>query len=98
MSFNPRGGYGARWMTFARRARIAGVGVAFSVLSLAPAAWAVNSCNGLLTIDYVSGPNFAVPGDVVRVKLSLGTGSIQGGTKLTVNRVRFELDCDDNNP
>ena len=95
MSFNPRGDRRMRWMSFAKRAGFAGVGV-FSVLSLAPPAWAVNSCNGLLTIDYVSGPNFTVPGDVVRVRLSLGTGSIQGGTKLTVNRVRFDLDCNDN--
>src|SRR5207249_11901753 len=59
-------------------------------------AHAVNTCNGLLTIDYGGGPDFALPGDVVRVKLTLGTGSIQGGTKLTVNRLRFDLDCNSN--
>src|SRR5213594_5136425 len=59
-------------------------------------AHAVNTCNGLLTIDYVGGPDFALPGDVVRVKLTLGTGSIQGGTKLNVNRLRFDLDCNSN--
>src|SRR5947209_19990145 len=57
-------------------------------------AHAVNTCNGLITIDYVPGPDFALPGDVVRVKLTLGTGSITGGTKLNVNRLRFDLDCD----
>src|SRR3989449_8290283 len=57
---------------------------------------AVNTCNGLITIDYVAGPDFVLPGDVVRVKLTLGTGSIKGGTKLNVNRLRFDLDCNDN--
>ncbi len=56
-------------------------------------ALAVNTCNGLLTIDYVAGPVFSIPGDTIRVQLTLGTGSIQGGTKLNVNRVRFDLDC-----
>src|SRR5437867_69266 len=55
-----------------------------------------NTCNGLLTIDYVGGPAFPFPGDVVRVRLTLGTGSINGGTKLVMTKVRFSLDCDDN--
>src|SRR5438093_54228 len=71
--------------------------LAIAVSAGAPGvAHAVNTCNGLITIDYVSGPDFALPGDVVRVKLTLGTGSIQGGTKLNVNRLRFDLDCDSN--
>jgi len=40
---------------------------------------AARTCNGLLTIDYVAGQNFAKPGDVVRVELTIGTGSIQNG-------------------
>src|SRR5262245_20381841 len=56
------------------------------------------TCNGLTTIDYVSGPNFAVPGDVLRVQLSLGTGSINLGTQLTIQRLRFDLDCNSNFP
>jgi hypothetical protein len=55
-----------------------------------------NTCNGLVTIDYVTGPNFAVPGDVLRVRLTLGTGSINGGTSLTINVLRFDLDCNSN--
>ena len=71
--------------------------LAIAVSAGAPGvARAVNTCNGLITIDYVGGPDFALPGDVVRVKLTLGTGSIQGGTKLNVNRLRFDLDCDSN--
>src|SRR5206468_12315671 len=44
--------------------------------------------------------NFAVPGeatrDTLRVHLAVGAGNISTGTvtnQLTVNRVRFELDC-----
>ena len=80
------------------RVRILLLGLlAIAVSAAAPGvAHAVNTCNGLITIDYVAGPDFALPGDVVRVKLTLGTGSIQGGTKLNVNRLRFDLDCDSN--
>jgi len=80
------------------RVRILLLGLlAIAVSAAAPGvAHAVNTCNGLITIDYVGGPDFALPGDVVRVKLTLGTGSIQGGTKLNVNRLRFDLDCDSN--
>ena len=72
-------------------------GVVLGLVGGAPSiAVAARTCNGLLTIDYVAGPNFPRPGDVVRVRLTLGTGSIQGGTKLTVNRLRFDLDCNSN--
>src|SRR5207237_2882162 len=72
-------------------------GVVLGLVAGAPSVLlAARTCNGLLTIDYVAGPNFARPGDVVRVRLTLGTGSIQGGTKLTVNRLRFDLDCNSN--
>src|SRR5437870_915534 len=77
-----------RWLSAA--VTMLGVVVGAPVLGLA------NTCNGLLTIDYVGGPNFALPGDVMRVRLTLATGSIQGGTQLTVNRLRFDLDCDSN--
>src|SRR5213594_2362286 len=71
--------------------------LAIAAIAAAPAVVrAANTCNGLITIDYVGGPQFAKPGDVVRVQLTLGTGSIQNGTKLTVNRLRFDLDCDSN--
>src|SRR5438876_10951773 len=60
---------------------------------LGPAVAGAATCNGLITIDYVGGPAFALPGDTVRVRLTLGTGSIQDGTLLTLDRVRFDLDC-----
>jgi hypothetical protein len=54
------------------------------------------TCNGLVTIDYVTGSNFAVPGDTLRVRLTLGTASINGGTQLTIQRLKFDLDCNSN--
>ncbi len=53
------------------------------------------TCNGSLFIDYVSPPTpaYASDGDTVRVRLTLATGSINEGTLLTVDRVRFSLDC-----
>jgi hypothetical protein len=70
---------------------------AFAWAALPAASWGqANTCNGLVTIDYVTGSNYAVPGDVIRVRLTLGTGSINGGTHLTIQRLRFDLDCDSN--
>src|SRR5436853_7366770 len=60
---------------------------------LAPAVAGAATCNGLITIDYVGGPAFAVPGDPVRVRLTLGTASIQDGTPLTLARLPFDLAC-----
>src|SRR5262249_49319186 len=56
------------------------------------------TCNGIVTIDYVSGPAFAVVGDTYRVRLTLGTGSVNGGTHLTISKLRFDLDCNSNFP
>src|SRR5882724_5913952 len=63
--------------------------------ALPTAVEAVNTCNTFAAIDYTAGPNFGLQGDTYTVKLSLFTGSITGGTKVTVNRVRFNLDCTD---
>ena len=53
------------------------------------------TCNSEFGIEYVSGPNFGVVGDVYRVKLSLGAGDVGGiGNLVTINNVRFNLDCD----
>src|SRR5438128_9008144 len=73
--------------------RIVAAGSLVWAAGLAPAVAHGATCNGLFTIDYVAGPIFVLPGDAVRVRLTLGTGSIQGGTQLTVNRLRFSLDC-----
>ena len=56
------------------------------------------TCNGLVSISYPTGPNFSVPGDTRRVRLTLGTGTISGGTQLSIQQLRFELDCNGNFP
>jgi hypothetical protein len=60
-----------------------------------PAAQAQNVCNGLINLNYMSGPPFALAGDTYRVEVALGTGTISGGAmnQLTVSRFRFQLDC-----
>jgi hypothetical protein len=52
-------------------------------------------CNGFIQIEYVSGANFPDINDVVRVRLTLGSGVITGATTptFTLNRVRFDLAC-----
>ncbi len=64
----------------------------FSAALVTPSS-AAETCNGQGTIAYVSGSPFLVLGDTVRVRLTIGSGSIQGGTQITINRTRFELDC-----
>ena len=54
-----------------------------------------DSCNARSDLVYVNPQNYYKIGDIVRVEILLGTGAIRGGTHLTVNRVRFELDCTD---
>src|SRR5206468_12945606 len=66
--------------------------------ALPTAVEAVNTCNTFAAIDYTTGPNFGLQGDTYRVKLSLLTGSITGGTKANVGRVRFNLDCTTGTP
>ena len=75
---------------------LGGIALFVASMALPRTAAAVNTCNGLFSIDYVSGPAFAIPGDILRVRLTIGTASIQGGTQMSVNRVRFDLDCNDN--
>ena len=53
-----------------------------------------NTCNGESELGYPLAPNFNEVGDIVHVVLTLGAGGIQGGTTLSINRVRFNLDCD----
>jgi len=56
-------------------------------------------CNGALNISIPSpkaipptGPYLNV-GDSTTVKLNLGSGTITGGTQITLRRLRYELDC-----
>jgi hypothetical protein len=55
-------------------------------------AYAQFSCNTFIAIGIApDGP--AVVGDTKAVTLTLGTGNIQSGTKVTISNVRYELDC-----
>jgi hypothetical protein len=75
-----------------------------SVVGLALAAWlpsaalAADTCNGFVNIDYIGAPPVTNIGDTVRMKLSFGTGTIQGGTKLTIQSFQLNLDCNANFP
>ena len=68
---------------------------ALVVVTLPLAAEAVNSCNGSFQINYVSPPTPAFPtvNDTVRVVLTIGAGGIQGGTQLTLTKLRFDNAC-----
>ena len=60
-----------------------------------PRAASAAECNGFVQLTY---PGFVGPahvGDTVRVRLTMFTGSITGGTlnQLTMRRIRFDLDC-----
>src|SRR5438105_10367515 len=79
---------------------IAGMLALLAGVLLARPAAALNTCNGVIQFEYVSGANFPQPvppgmsgDDVIRVRLHLGAGIINGGTQLTLNQVNFDLDC-----
>src|SRR5262245_57333112 len=82
--------------------RFLGAAIVLLVLIAVPVRWAnadpdANTCNGVSEFSYPSAPNFSAVGDTVRVVLTLGASTIQGGTTLTINRVRFNLDCNNAN-
>src|SRR5690349_16753726 len=65
-----------------------------------PAHASPSTCNGAFQLLYTAGANFPQPvppgtasDDTLSVQLVLGAGAINNGTKLTVNDVRFDLDC-----
>ena len=68
--------------------RRVGAAIVLLVLIAVPAGWAVadpdaNTCNGVSELNYPTAPNFAAVGDTVRVVLTLGASTIQGGTETT---------------
>src|SRR5947207_8590690 len=77
---------------------VAAAAVAVLVVGLASPARA-QDCNGALNITIPSpmavpptGPYLNV-GDSTTVKLNLGSGTISGGTEITLRHLRYELDC-----
>src|SRR5262245_54646772 len=81
---------------------VLGAAIVLLVCLAVPVRWAnadalANTCNGVSEFSYPTAPNFSAVGDTVRVVLTLGASTIQGGTTLTISRVRFNLDCDASN-
>src|SRR5206468_2787982 len=77
---------------------VAAAAAAVLAVGLASTAHA-QDCNGALNITIPSpkavpptGP-FLNVGDSTTVKLNLGSGTISGGTEITLRRLRYELDC-----
>ena len=67
---------------------------ALGLAALVPGtAAAQNTCNGIVSIGYPLVQEFNTIGSVDRASITLGTGNIQGGSTLTVQKVFFELDC-----
>jgi hypothetical protein len=77
------------------RSAVFASGLVMMALWAPPGAQAQNVCNGLLNINYVAGPPWALAGDVYRAEVALGAGTITGGAnnELTMDQFRFELDC-----
>ena len=70
------------------------IGLALAMLLGAPAiARAALSCHAFIEMDYVGHT-----ANVVRVKISVGAGAILGGTEVTMDEIRFDLDCDSTQP
>ena len=84
-------------MSCKRRTRatvMAAAGGLACILAWPGAARAQNTCNTFISFAYIAGQPFQEVGDTVRVALTIGAGAISGGTNVTINRLRFELDCD----
>jgi hypothetical protein len=82
--------------------RMLGTAIVLLVFLAVPARWAsadpdANTCNGVSEFGYPSAPNFSAVGDTIRIVLTIGASTIQGGTTLTIDRVRFNLDCNNSN-
>src|SRR5438034_1379563 len=78
---------------------VAAAAAAVLVVGLASPARA-QDCNGALNITIPFSPKAVPPtgpylnvGDSTTVKLNLGSGTITGGTQITLRRLRYELDC-----
>src|SRR5215475_10507777 len=71
------------------------IGLPLALLLGAPGiARAALTCNAFVHLVYVG----HTPPNVVRVRVSVVAGAILGGTKVTMDEIRFDLDCDSNFP
>src|SRR5437667_8613719 len=69
--------------------------LAFLLVSvgIASTARAQVTCNGALFLTVTQPTSFIQVGDEAFITINLGSGVIEGGTSITINRVRYELDC-----
>jgi parallel beta-helix repeat protein len=70
----------------------------FLCTGLPAPARAANTCNSFISFDYPTAGNFTLPGETLRVRLTLSAGQIQGGTLIDISRLRFDLDCNSGSP
>ena len=63
----------------------------FLVFCLLPVQAFADSCNPSLSINVLGEPFFL--NDPVTISADLGAGNIEGGTKLTIDKFQFGLDC-----
>jgi hypothetical protein len=76
----------ARWLAL--------VGV-LGLSAVAPGSvWAQKSCAGSLD-PTITQPSPSYVGATVKISLEIRTGGLQGATAMTVDRVRYKLDCTD---
>jgi hypothetical protein len=61
-------------------------------------AWADDTCNGLININYPGAPAVSHVGDVIDVQVRFGAGSVLGGTELQLTSFAFDLDCNPLDP
>ncbi len=81
---------------FAKTARFL-LGSAVALVVYLPGAAEAQTCNAQLAVAINPGGPTDF-GDVRTVTLTMGAGGIVGGTQLTINQVRYSLDCDDDSP
>src|SRR5262249_28409000 len=68
-----------------------------AALLVAAPAQAADECNGFINISYPGAPPIQNVGDILTVKIDLGTGTITGGplNTLSMNSFGFDLSCAD---
>lgn len=76
------------------RIRTAAVGAA-ALMAIAGTTYAdtSGSCSLQLGMDYPDAPAVVAPGERVRTRLTLGAGEVDGGTRVSVDGIRFFLGC-----
>src|SRR6266849_5220567 len=82
-----------RFRIWTRTLAVLATVVAASAALPTPARAVTSTCNTFIAIGLNTPFNVMKVNDVATVSLTLGTGAIQNGTKVTINRVRYELDC-----